>query len=142
MSNQKDAPLTQPLARYAHVRQVGPVVFVAGQGCRDAKTDSYAGLTMAADGTVIAYDIGAQAEGVLKNVESALGSIGLDRQDIVDIQVFLTDMRDFPAMNKVWNAFFEGVPQPPTRTTVCVSKLPGHNFVEMKAVAAARPSAP
>ncbi len=138
MSHQKDVPLTQPLARYAHVRRVGPLVFVAGQGCRDPQTDTYAGLTLAKDGTILAYDIAAQTAGVLGNVERALGSIGLARRDIVDIQVFLTDMKDFPAMNKVWNDFFaEG--EPPTRTTVCVSKLPGHNFVEMKTVAAARP---
>jgi enamine deaminase RidA (YjgF/YER057c/UK114 family) len=44
-------------------------------------------------------------------------------------------MRDFEAMNEVWNAFFSEC-APPTRTTVAVRALPGHNFVEMKAVAA------
>ncbi len=132
------APLTQPLARYSHVRQVGEIVYVAGQGCRDAKTDKYAGLTLAPDGSILAYDIAEQTIGVLNNVEGALKSLGLDRRALVDINVFLTDMRDFPAMNKVWNDFFRDVEPPPTRTTVAVSKLPGHNFVEMKAVAEAR----
>ena len=135
------APLTQPLARYSHVRQVGELVFVAGQGCRDAKTDTYAGLTLAPDGSILAYDIAEQTVGVLANVEQALQSIGLDRRAIVDVNVFLTDMRDFVAMNKVWNDFFRDVEPPPTRTTVAVAKLPGHNFVEMKTIAAKKPSA-
>lgn len=137
MSNQKEGALTQPLARYAHIRRVGDVVFVAGQGCRDPQSGTYAGLTLAADGSIVAYDIAAQTFGVLTNVERALQSIGLSRKNIVDVQVFLTDMKDFAAMNLVWNDFFANS-EPPTRTTVCVSKLPGQNFVEMKSIATAR----
>ena len=131
-------PLTQPLARYAHVRCVGSLIFVAGQGCRDPLTDQYAGLTLAPDGTILAYDIAAQTIGVLNNIERALAAIGLDRRALVDVNVFLTDMRDFAAMNKVWNDFFGDCDPPPTRTTVAVAKLPGHNFVEMKSIAERR----
>lgn len=127
--------LTKPLASYVHTRRAGGLVFVAGQGCRDPLTNSYAGLTMNPDGTVASYDIRAQALGVLTNIERALKAEGCDRSHIVDVNVFLTDMRDFDAMNEVWNRFFEGQATP-TRTTVAVRQLPGLNFVEMKAIAA------
>jgi enamine deaminase RidA (YjgF/YER057c/UK114 family) len=138
--NDKDiemTTLTQPLAKYSHVRKVGDLVFVAGQGCRDPKTNGYRGLVEDQSGTIVSYDISQQTWGVLENIERALSSIGLNRTNIVDIQVFLTTMTDFEGMNQVWNQFFESVEIPPTRTTVAVAALPGKNFVEMKAIAKA-----
>ena len=131
----KSSELTRPLARYSHARRVGSLLFVAGQGARDPATDREAGVTLDAQGQVVSYDITVQTQAVLTNVERALTSFGLTRRDIVDVQVFLSDMADFKAMNAVWNDFFaEG--EPPTRTTVAVKTLPGKNFVEMKAIAA------
>jgi 2-iminobutanoate/2-iminopropanoate deaminase len=127
--------LTKPLAKYVHTRVCGSLVFVAGQGCRDPKTNAYAGITRHQDGTVESYDITAQAKGVLNNIELALKSLDLNRKNIMDVTVFLCDMVDFPKMNDVWNEFFSECPVAPTRTTVCVKKLPGDNFVEMKAIA-------
>ncbi len=127
--------LTQPLARYSHTRRVGNLVFVAGQGCRDAKTNTYRGVKYDTGGAIASYDISEQTRGVLGNIEAALQTIGLSRRNIIDIQVFLADMRDFAAMNTVWNEFFADAQIPPTRTTVQVAKLPGDNFVEMKTVA-------
>lgn len=127
--------LTKPLAQYSHARRVGDLLFVAGQGCRDPETNAYAGVTRDASGKVTAHDIEKQTAGVLANIERVLQANNLTRRHIVDVQVFLTDMVDFPGMNKVWNQFFaEGTP--PTRTTVAVRQLPGDNFVEMKTVAA------
>lgn len=130
------AGLTKPLAAYSHARKVGQLLFLAGQGCRDAKTNAYAGLSLKADGSVDRYDIEAQARAVLANIESVLKANALDRAALVDVQVFLADMNDFAGMNAVWNDFFREVPVPPTRTTVAVKALPGLNFIEMKAVAA------
>lgn len=130
--------LTKPLAAYSHVRKVGDVIFIAGQGCRDPQNNSYRGLTLSDKGEILSYDIKAQTRGVLDNVERALKSIGHDRSDIADINVFLTDMKDFEGMNAVWNEFFAECNPPPTRTTVAVKQLPGMNFVEMKTIAAAR----
>lgn len=126
--------LTKPLARYAHTRRVGELVFVAGQGARDPATNTEAGVTLDALGEVMARDIRVQTIAVLHNVERALSEQGLARNNIVDVTVFLTDMADFPVMNEVWNDFFKDAP-PPTRTTVAVKTLPGRNFVEMKAMA-------
>ncbi len=130
--------LTKPLATYSHTRRGTDLVFVAGQGCRDPKTNNYVGVTRDMTGKVTAHDIEAQTTGVLRNIELALQQEGLDRRDIIDVQVFITTMADFPGMNKIWNQFFEGVTPPPTRTTVAVAALPGDNFVEMKTVAAQR----
>lgn len=130
------SPLTKPLAAYSHTRRVGSLVFVAGQGCRDPQTGSYLGLTTNPDGTVASYDIKVQAQGVLANIERAIGQHGLNRSHIIDVQVFLTNMKDFDGMNTIWNSFFGDVSTPPTRTTVAVLALPGSNFIEMKAVAA------
>ncbi len=131
----KSSELTRPLARYSHARRVGSLLFIAGQGARDPGTDLEAGVTIDAAGKVTSYDIAVQTQAVLVNVERALAPYGLTRTDIVDVQVFLTDMADFAAMNAVWNDFFAHG-EPPTRTTVAVKTLPGKNFVEMKAIAA------
>ncbi len=129
--------LTKPFAAYPHTRRVGDLVFLAGQGCRDPETDSYPATEISPDGEVLSYDITAQTQGVLRNVERALKSEGLTREHLVDVTVFLTDMNDFAGMNAVWNEWFGGG-DGPTRTTVAVSKLPGHNQVEMKAIASTR----
>jgi len=127
--------LTKPFADYPHFRKVGSMFFLAGQGCRHAATNEYAGVEYDAAGKVSHYDIKAQTVGVFANIEKALDEAGLTPTNIVDVTVFLTTMKDFEAMNLVWNEFFaEHVS--PTRTTVAVKELPGDNFVEMKVIAA------
>lgn len=126
--------LTQPLAHYCHVKRVGAMVYLAGQGARDPVTNQEAGVTVDHDGRITGRDIAVQTRAVLANMERALESCGLTRRDLVDVTVFLTDMVDFGTMNRVWNEFFDGG-EPPTRTTVAVKTLPGRNFVEMKGIA-------
>jgi enamine deaminase RidA (YjgF/YER057c/UK114 family) len=130
-------PLTKPLATYTHTRQIGDLVFVAGQGCRDPKTNEYRGITRGPNAEVLKYDLHEQAKGVLDNISKALSMHKLDKSDIADVTVFLKSKNDFSAMNEVWNDFFKGVPAP-TRTTVFITDLPGDNFVEMKAIAKTR----
>src|SRR5690606_23423424 len=100
----------------------------------DPLTNTYVGTVLEGD-RLVSYDIERQTMGVLTNVERALQSVGLDRRHLVDVQVFLTHMEDFPKMNQVWNQFFAEVPSPPTRTTVRVAGLPGHNQIELKSIA-------
>ena len=113
--------------------KVGDLVFISGQGCRDPETNIYAG-TIIKDDQVTSYNIIEQTKGVLQNVERALNSVGLNRQHLADVNIFLTDMKDFEGMNQVWNDFFNEC-KSPTRTTVSVNQLPGHNKIEMKAIA-------
>lgn len=131
-----DAILTKPLANYSHSRKIGELIFIAGQGCRDPKTNIWAGVTLDSKGIATHIDFKAQVIGVLGNIEDVLRSNGLTRNNLIDVQVFLTNMTEqFAPMNEVWNQFFANVPNPPTRTTVAVSGLPGLNLVEMKSIA-------
>jgi enamine deaminase RidA (YjgF/YER057c/UK114 family) len=132
----KNLELTKPLANYAHTRRRGELVFLAGQGCRDPKTDIWAGVTFDAQGKPAQIDFEAQVRGVFRNIDAALQSGGLTRHHILDVQVFLTDLhQQFSTLNKVWDEYFQGAPQLPTRTTIGVSQLPGLNLVEMKVIA-------
>jgi len=130
-----DPLLTKSLARYQHARKVYGLLFLAGQGSRDPHTNECAGLNRGHDGLIIGYNVAEQAHGVFKNIESVLAAHHLDRRHLIDVTVFLTDMKDFAEMNRIWNEFFKDC-EPPTRTTVAVHQLPGDNFIEMKAVAA------
>jgi 2-aminomuconate deaminase len=130
------ATLTKPLANYSHARRVGDVLFIAGQGCRNPATNIWVGVTFDKSGKPTHIDFKAQVAGVLSNIRDVLHSHSLDFKNLVDVQVFLTNMDEqFATMNEVWNQTFSDVQVPPTRTTVCVSGLPGLNLVEMKAIA-------
>lgn len=132
--------LTKPLANYSHCRRVGDLLFIAGQGCRSPKTNIWAGVTFDATGKATHIDFAAQVKGVLANIEDVLKTNGLTRANLVDVQVFLTNMDEqFATMNSIWNEFFTGVELKPTRTTVSVSGLPGLNLIEMKSIATFKP---
>ena len=89
----KNDDLTKPLANYAHMRRSGEIVFLAGQGCRDPKTDIWAGVSFDARGTPVQIDFEAQVRGVFTNIDAVLKSAGLNRHHIMDVQVFLTDLK-------------------------------------------------
>ncbi len=84
---------------------------------------------------MLTYDIEEQTRGVLENLGVVLRHAGLDYSDLVDMTVFLHDMQDFERYNKVYAGYFAGVAVPPTRTTVQVARLPGRNYIEIKAIA-------
>ena len=126
----------QALARYPHARVVGDLVFVSGVSSRRAD-NTHEGVLFHPDGRV-EKDIRAQTRAVLVNIRTILESAGCDLSAVVDITVFLVDMKDYAGMNEIWNEFFtkEGGP---ARTTVAVFQLPHPNLlVEMKAVACIR----
>jgi reactive intermediate/imine deaminase len=128
------------LGSYSHAVQVGNLIFVAGQGCRDPQTGIEAGITLDADGKVTAYDIDVQTRGVLKNLSTVLEAAGLTLSDVIDATVFLKTMDDFDRYNKIWAEHFT-CECPPARTTVAVADLPGRNYIEIKAIAMARDTA-
>jgi reactive intermediate/imine deaminase len=126
-----------PLGSYSHAMIVNGLVFVAGQGARDPKTGKEAGATLNEAGEVIAYDIAVQTAAVIENLKLVLEASGCTIEDVVDVTVFLKNMKDFKAYNDVYSEYFS-FPGPPARTTVEVADLPGHNFIEIKAIAAYR----
>jgi reactive intermediate/imine deaminase len=128
----EDAP--SPLGAYSHAVWADNVLFVSGQGARDARTGREAGVTLDMDGNVTAYDIEVQTEAVLNNLKKVLRAAGLGLEDLVDVTVFLKDMKDFERYNRVYAQFFS-FDNPPARTTVQVASLPGKNFIEIKAIA-------
>jgi 2-aminomuconate deaminase len=125
----------QALARYPHARVANGLVFVSGISSRRFD-NSHAGVTVHADGRV-EKDIKAQTRAVLENIDVILKAAGASLGDVVDISVYLVDMKDYAGMNEVYNEFFTKE-QGPARTTVAVHQLPHPNLlVEMKAIAVA-----
>lgn len=128
----------QALARYPHARVVGDLVFVSGVSSRRFD-NTHAGVTVHDDGRVD-KDVREQTRAVLDNIAAILAAAGLELSHVVDMTVYLVDMKDYAGMNEAWNERFtkEGGP---ARTTVAVHQLPHPNLlIEMKAVAA-RPEA-
>ena len=71
---------------------------------------------------------------MIKNIESILKSLGRDLKYVVDLTVFLVDMKDYEEFNQVYNLYFDAV-SGPTRTTVAVKQLPNPRLlIEIKAV--------
>jgi reactive intermediate/imine deaminase len=124
----------KPLGSYSHAVKAGGFLFVAGQGARNADTGEEAGVTTDSHGTILSYDIEVQTEAVIENLKVVLKEAGLSMEDLVDVTVFLADMKDFGKYNKVYEKHFS-FPHPPARTTVEVARLPGKNFIEIKATA-------
>lgn len=121
------------LAHYPHARRVGDFVFVSGISSRRAD-NTHEGVIVHADGRV-EKDIRVQTRAVLKNIEHILKAAALSLEHVVDVTVFLVDMRDYAAMNEMYNTFFTKE-RGPTRTTVGVKELPHPNLlIEIKATA-------
>jgi len=96
------------------------------------------GVTLDAERNVISYDIETQCRAVFENVRLVLEDAGGSWDDIVDVSVFLTDMKkDFPIFNRIYPEYFAGPGKPnPTRTTVEVGALPTPIAIELKVIAA------
>jgi 2-aminomuconate deaminase len=93
------------------------------------------GVVLAPDGSIARYDFEVQCRQVFENVRLVLEDAGSSWDQIVDVTVFLTDMNDFAAMNRLYAEAFAG--NRPTRTTVEVSRLPTPIAIELKVIAAA-----
>ena len=137
MSEKKDiesrrAP--EPVGAFPHAKRVGNFLFLSGIGPRKRGSKEIPGVTLDADGDVVAYDIETQTRAVFENVRFVLEDAGAAWDDIVDVTVFLTDMkRDFPTFNRLYAEHF--TTNRPTRTTIEVGALPTPIAVELKVVA-------
>ena len=124
----------KPLGAYPHARRVGDLLFLSGIGPRNAKDNSIPGLDLDADGNILKYDIEAECHAVFANVKSVLEASGSNWDKIVDVTVFLTDMKnDFPVYNKIYGDYFKDVEA--CRTTVEVKSLPTPIAIELKVIA-------
>lgn len=124
----------KPLGAYPHARRVGNLLFLSGIGSRSAKDNSIPGLELDADGNIIKYDIALETHQVMANVKAVLEASGSSWDKIIDVTVFLTNMKkDFPVYNKIYAEYFEGVQA--CRTTVEVKSLPTPICIELKVIA-------
>ena len=131
----KRAP--EPVGAFPHAKRVGNLLFLSGIGPRVRGSKEIPGVTTA-DGKIDNYDIEKQCRAVFENVRLVLEDSGASWGDIVDVTVFLTNIKkDFPIYNKVYAEYFAGDGKPnPTRTTVEVTALPTPIAIELKVIAA------
>jgi len=114
--------IAPPVGPFSPAIRVGDTVYLSGQVAQDPAT-----------GRLIDADVTRQTEQILKNIEAVLQAAGFSLRDVVKVGVFLTDMRDFQAMNAVYARWFEA--PYPARTTVAVAALPLEALVEIDVVA-------
>jgi 2-aminomuconate deaminase len=130
----KTSNAAKPLGAYPHARRVGDLLFLSGIGPRSADDNSIPGLELDIDGNIIKYDIEAECHAVFANVKAVLEASGSSWDKIVDVTVFLTNMKkDFPVYNKIYGDYFSKVQA--CRTTVEVKSLPTPIAIELKVIA-------
>jgi len=128
----------EPVGAFPHAKRVGELLFLSGIGPRVRGSKEIPGVTLDSTGNVVSYDIETQCRAVFENVGLVLEDSGATWQDIIDVTVFLTNMKkDFPIYNRVYAEYFAGRDKPnPTRTTVEVTALPTPIAIELKVIAA------
>lgn len=130
--NSDKAP--DPVGLYPHARKVGNLLFLSGVGPRKKGSKDIPGVTLDANGNIIAYNIEEQCHSVFQNVKYILEASGSKWENLVDVTVFLTNMKkDFPVFNKLYAEYFKD--NQPCRTTVEVNALPTPIAVELKCIA-------
>ena len=130
----------EPVGAFPHAKRVGNFLFLSGIGPRVRGSKEIPGVALDANGDIVSYDIEKQCHAVFENVRLVLEDAGASWNDIVDVTVFLTNMKkDCPIYNKLYSEYFSGENKPnPTRTTIEVTALPTPIAIELKVIAAPR----
>jgi 2-aminomuconate deaminase len=124
----------EPVGAYPHARRVGDLLFLSGVGPRTRGSKDIPGITIGENGEVVSYDIEAQCRSVFQNVRYILEDAGTSWENIVDVTVFLTNMKDdFAVYNRIYSEYFSE--NGPSRTTVEVNALPTPIAIELKVIA-------
>ena len=128
----------EPVGAFPHAKRVGDLLFLSGIGPRVRGSKEIPGVTLDAAGNIVNYDIETQCRAVFENVRLVLEDAGATWNDIVDVTVFLTNMKkDFPIYNRIYAEHFAGPDKPnPTRTTIEILSLPTPIAIELKVIAA------
>ena len=130
--NSTKAP--EPVGLYPHARKVGNLLFMSGIGPRKRGSKEIPGVELNQAGEIVSYDIEAQCHSVFDNVKAVVEDSGSSWDRIVDVTVFLTNMKDdFKTYNKVYAQYFAD--NQPCRTTVEIKSLPTPIGIELKCVA-------
>ncbi len=124
----------EPVGLYPHARRVGDLLFLSGVGPRTRGEKKIPGVELNDAGEIVSYDIEAQCRSVFQNVRYILEDAGSSWDKIVDVTVYLTNMKaDFQVYNKLYAEYFAD--NRPCRTTVEISSLPTPIAIELKVIA-------
>ena len=128
----------EPVGAFPHAKRVGNLLFLSGIGPRVRGSKEIPGVTLDGTGKIVSYDIEIQCRAVFENVRLVLEDAGASWNDMIDVTVFLTNMKkDFPIYNKLYAEYFAGTGKPnPTRTTIEILSLPTPIAIELKVIAA------
>lgn len=130
--NSSKAP--EPVGAYPHARKVGNLLFLSGVGPRERGSKKIPGVELDENGNITSYDIETQCKSVFQNVKYILEDAGSSWDNIVDVQVFLTNMKDdFATYNRVYAEWFKD--NQPCRTTIEINCLPTPIAIELKVIA-------
>ena len=130
--NSDQAP--EPVGSYPHARKVGNLLFLSGVGPRKRGSKEIPGVTLDAAGNITSYDIEQQCHSVFQNVRYVLEASGSRWENLVDVTVFLTNMKkDFATYNRIYAEYFKD--NQPCRTTVEITALPTPIAIELKCIA-------
>ena len=128
----KNAP--EPVGAYPHAKRVGNLLFLSGVGPRKPNSKKIPGSVIDAKGEILSYDIEKQCHAVFENVKTILEDSGSCWDNLVDVTVYLTNMKnDFHIYNRIYAEYFSD--NLPCRTTVEVSSLPTPIAIELKCIA-------
>lgn len=123
-----------PVGAYPHARRAGNLLFLSGVGPRQPGNGDIPGNLYDQSGSLLDYDFEKQCHSVFANVRAILEYHGAEWHDLVDVTVFLTDMKkDFATFNAIYAEYFPD--NRPSRTTVEVGALPTAIAVELKCTA-------
>jgi 2-iminobutanoate/2-iminopropanoate deaminase len=114
----------QAIGPYSQAIRAQGLIFTSGQIPIDP-----------ANSQIVAGDVGAQTDRVLKNLAAVLQASGSTLEKVLRCTVYLKNMEDFAAMNEVYGRYFKQ--EPPARSTVEVARLPKDVLVEIDVIALA-----
>ena len=134
MSKIESQKAPEPVGLYPHARKVGNLLFLSGIGPRERGKKEIPGVELDQDGNIIFYDIEIQCHSVFKNVRTVLEDSGSNWKKLIDVTVFLTNMKDdFKIYNRIYADYFKD--NQPCRTTLEISSLPTPIAIELKCIA-------
>ena len=124
----------EPVGLYPHARQVGNLLFLSGVGPRERGTKKIPGVELDDQGNILSYDIEEQCHSVFNNVRTIVEESGSSWDKVVDVTVFLTNMKDdFKTYNRIYAEYFAD--NQPCRTTLEIKSLPTPIAIELKVIA-------
>ncbi|HEY4798123.1 MAG TPA: Rid family hydrolase [Bacteroidia bacterium] len=130
--NSSKAP--EPVGLYPHARKVGNLLFLSGVGPREKGSKKIPGVELDEKGNIVSYDIATQCRSVFQNIHYILEEAGSGWDKIIDVTVFLTNMKDdFNIYNQIYAEYFKD--NQPCRTTLEIKSLPTPIAIELKVIA-------